>query len=158
MQRVIAFIGDPSVLDSFRTLLSGLTEFAVEEVAQQAEMIERADRAAIVVTDMPNGSGVEFLKEIEAGCGPCYSIPIIILTSPQNEQIAVQALRDVATSYVPIRFMGTELVPTIRSVTAVAGAQLDRSRVMECVTLWHNEFEISNDTSLIGPPVRYLQE
>ena len=159
MQNVIAFISDSTVLDSLNSALEPAKScFQIEVVSTQSELIRCLDRSSIVVTDLPTDIDLPFLQEIAATCAPKFSTPIIILTSSQNEHLAVKALREVATSYVPIRFIESELVPTLRTVSAASKAQQNRMRIMDSVTLWHNEFVLENDTSLVGPLVRYLQE
>ena len=111
-----------------------------------------------MLTDLPGETNVRDLEQIAASTIPCSAAPIIVLTSQQNEKLAVKALRDVAASYVPTRLIDSELVLTINNVNNVAQAHTNQMRVMECVTLWQTEFELASDTSLIGPLVRYLQE
>ena len=158
MQNVIAFVGDSVVLDSLKSILERETScYTLTSVDSKSELATKLGQPSILLTDLPPGTEVEFLREL-ANDATTRSTPIIILTSPSNEQLAVKALREIATSYVPVRFLESELVPTIRTVAAAAQAQQNRMRVMDSVTLWHNEFELENDTSLVGPLVRYLQE
>lgn len=159
MQNVIAFIGDPDVLTAALAALS-LPKHSPElvTVSEESELIERLNRGSLVLTDLPESSGMELLRSIVSHNAPKFSTPVVILTSARNEQLAVQALRDVATSYLPSRLIESELAHTVRNVFAVANAHQNRMRIMECVTHWHNEFVLENDNSLIGPLVRYLQE
>lgn len=159
MQNVIAFIGDPDVLAAALSALS-LPKHSPElvTVSKESELIERLNRGSLVLTDLPEPSGMDMLRSIVSHNAPKFSTPVVILTSARNEQLAVQALRDVATSYLPSRLIESELAHTVRNVFAVANAHQNRMRIMECVTHWHNEFVLENDNSLIGPLVRYLQE
>ncbi len=162
MQHVIAFVGESAVLDSIRESLANARRqtFALIEVESKEQLIEQlaTHRSAIVLTDLPGETNVRDLEQIAASTIPCSAAPIIVLTSQQNEKLAVKALRDVAASYVPTRLIDSELVLTINNVNNVAQAHTNQMRVMECVTLWQTEFELASDTSLIGPLVRYLQE
>ena len=161
MQHVIAFVGDRSVLEVLKETLSQTKQqLNVIHAASQEDAIaamQPLDRAAIVLTDLPNGTDIGSLETIASSNAP-RPTPIVVLTSQENEQLAVKALRAVAASYIPIRLMETELLPTMTTVLAMAKAQKNRMRVMESVTLWHSEFELENDSTLIGPLVRYLQE
>ena len=160
MQNVIQFVGDPAVLDSVeKTLADARQKFDVTRAADLEELLELVkDRpASIVLTDIPGETTVRDLEKVAAGSSP-QSSPIIVMTAAENEKLAVKALRDVAASYVPIRLLESELVLTINSVANVAKAHTNRMRVMECVKIWHNEFELCNDPSMIGPLVSYLQE
>ena len=162
MQHVIAFVGESAVLDSIRESLANARRqtFALIEVESKEQLIEQlaTHRSAIVLTDLPGETNVRDLEQIAASTIPCSAAPIIVLTSQQNEKLAVKALRDVAASYVPTRLIDSELVLTINNVNNVAQAHTNQMRVMECVTLWQTEFELASDTSLIRPLVRYLQE
>lgn len=159
MQNVIAFIGDPDVLDTALAALA-LPKHAPElvTVSTESELMERLDCGSLVLTDLPEPSGMKLLRAVVGHNAPKFSTPVVILTSARNEQLAVQALRGVATSYLPSRLIESELAQTVRNVFAVANAHQNRMRIMECVTHWHNEFVLENDNSLIGPLVRYLQE
>ena len=162
MQHVIAFVGESVVLDSIREALANARrqKFDLLVVENKEQLIEElaTHRSAIVLTDLPGETNVRDLEQIAASTIPCSAAPIIVLTSQQNEKLAVKALRDVAASYVPIRLIDSELVLTINNVNNVAQAHTNQMRVMECVSLWQTEFELASDTSLIGPLVRYLQE
>ena len=160
MQEVIQLVGDPAVLDFIEeTLASNRQKFDAIRASSLEELVEQVKLhpSAIVLTDIPGETSVRDLEKV-AACSPTQSSPIIVITAPENEKLAVKALRDVAASYVPTRFIESELVLTINNVANVAKAHTNRMRVMECVKLWHNEFELKNDPSMIGPLVSYLQE
>lgn len=159
MQNVIAYIGDPDALEAALSALS-LPKHAPEVVTveSEAELIEKIDRGSLVLTDLPEPSGMELLRSIVGHNTPKFSTPVVILTSTRNEQLAVRALRDVATSYLPSRLIESELFQTVRNVFSVANAHQNRMRIMECVEQWKTEFVLENDNALIGPLVRYLQE
>lgn len=160
MHQIIQFIGDPAVLNSVEEILaSNRQKFDTIQTSSLDELIEQVKLhpASMILTDIPGETTVRDLEKV-AACSKTQSSPIIVITAPENEKQAVKALRDVAASYVPTRFVESELVLTINSVANVAKAHTNRMRVMECVKLWHSEFELKNDPSMIGPLVSYLQE
>ena len=155
MEKVVVFVDDPAVMKSVVSSLASRPNYDVVEVATEADTINEIDDHSIVLTTLPTDS-IRFLQNTTSDS--VASAPVIVLTSAQNEQNAVRALRDGASSYCPIHLIDSELQGTIDSVLAVANARHNRSRIMECVTQWHNEFVLENDRSLISPLVRYFQE
>ena len=154
MEKVVVFVDDPAVLQSVISALSSRPNYEVAPASNEQEVLSELSQKSILLTNLPT-QGIGFLEQSDSAAN---SAPVIILTSQENEQQAVKALRSSATSYVPIRLIETELLGTIDSVLAVANAHQNRSRIMECVTQWHNEFVLENDRSLISPLVRYFQE
>jgi DNA-binding NarL/FixJ family response regulator/anti-sigma regulatory factor (Ser/Thr protein kinase) len=112
---------------------------------------------AAVLTDLgpADMTGLEFLEEVRA---QHPSVPVIVMTSPANEKMAVKALRTGAASYVPCRLLKTELAQTLQSVLTLASRQRDRSRIVACLKQTAAEFCLDSDRSLVAPLVRYLEE
>ena len=158
MEKVVVFVDDPAVSKSVIVALSSRPNYEVASVATELETVRAVGDHSLVVTNLPTASGLDFLHVATNDAASISSVPVIVLTSPKNEQAALKALRRGASSYVPVRLIETELLGTIEGVFAAASADQNRSRVMECVTRWHNEFVLENDRTLISPLVGYLQE
>ena len=80
------------------------------------------------------------------------------MTSMGTEDLAVQALRCGAASYVPKRSLSEELIETLQPVLEVSQRQRSQTRLMECLTQNDCRFELENDRALIAPLVGYLQD
>ena len=117
-----------------------------------------ADRLPdVVVADvvMPEIDGLELTEQVRAD----YPlIPVILMTSQGNEQLALRALRQGATSYVPKRLLADELVDTIRHVLDAASGKKNHSRVMHFLDETVLQFSLDNDCQLVTPLIGYLQE
>ena len=76
----------------------------------------------IIVTDlhMPNVDGLHLVQAVRR---EFPSVPVVLITGQGSEDLAVQALKAGAASYVPKRSLSAELVPTVMQVLALARAR-----------------------------------
>ncbi len=158
MRKVVVFVDELAVSQSVQEAMSARSDIDLRLVETEQAALSEIDGKTILLTNLPADTGLGFLRSVQTATQTGYSAPIIILTSTDNERMAVRALRDVATNYVPIRLIESELIGTIDSVFSVANAHQNRSRIMECITRWNSEFVLDNDRHLIPPLVRYFQE
>jgi CheY-like chemotaxis protein/anti-sigma regulatory factor (Ser/Thr protein kinase) len=111
----------------------------------------------LVLTDlqMPEMDGLALVAAIK---GDFPLTPVILMTAQGSEEIASEALRRGAASYVPKRKLGEDLIETVERV--LAGAREDRahSRLMHHLTDCEADFVIGNDLTLIRSLVSYLQQ
>lgn len=123
----------------------------------QALAIMKTDPPNIVLADlqMPEMNGLELVEEIKS---KYPLVPIIIFTAYGSEEIALQALKAGAASYVPKRIMASDLGGVLEAVLAAAEVDLRRHRVLQCLVRSEHEFCLTNDPSLIPPLVTMLQE
>ncbi len=159
MSRIL--VVDDSNVD--RRLAGGLLEKGVGvEVLYAAggrEALEQlaGSRPDLVVTDlqMPDMNGLELVGQIRAR----YPlVPVILMTGQGSEDIAVQALEQGASSYVPKKNLNRDLLDTVENVLAVARADRRTDRLMDCLRFNEAHFVLENDPSLIPPLVDLLQE
>ena len=152
---------DDSPVD--RRLVGGLLEsdadLQVEYAVHGADALEKMARSlpSLVVTDlmMPEMNGLELVAAVRER----YPlVPVILMTSKGSEEIAVQALQQGASSYVPKRSLAHSLLPTIYKVLAVSSQERHRTRLLGCITKSQYAFVLENDTILFRPLVTYLQE
>jgi CheY-like chemotaxis protein/anti-sigma regulatory factor (Ser/Thr protein kinase) len=141
------------------SLLERFGDLRVEYAADGAEALEKMAQSvpAVVLTDMimPEMNGLELVAAVRS---KYPSVPSILMTSLGNEQLAVQAMRQGAASYVPKRTLAHDLLPTVRSVLEVSQQEEISTRLMEYMTGMECRFVLDNDRSLISPLVGYLQE
>jgi CheY-like chemotaxis protein len=109
-----------------------------------------------VVTDlqMPGMNGLDLVLEVRLRHP---FVPVILMTAHGSEDLAVQALKRGAASYVPKRELADELVATVEEVLEAAKARQGHSRVMECITRTESHFLLDNDPTLIPPLVDFLK-
>ncbi|MEZ6141457.1 MAG: response regulator [Zavarzinella sp.] len=109
----------------------------------------------LLLTDMnlPGISGMDLIEEVSR---QYPKLPPILMTSQGNEDIAVDALRKGAVSYIPKRRLDIDLPPTIQSI--VGSSRLDRrhQQLMACCQQYENLFVIGNETHLIPAFISYV--
>ena len=134
-------------------------DLVVEYAVDGAEALVMMERALpdLVVTDlmMPRLNGLELVAAVR---DRFPLVPVILTTSRGSEEIAVQALKQGAASYVPKRVLAWELLDTIHGVLAVSCRERSHTRLMSCMTTTRSTFSLDNDCTLFGPLVAYLQE
>jgi CheY-like chemotaxis protein/anti-sigma regulatory factor (Ser/Thr protein kinase) len=111
----------------------------------------------IVLTDMdmPEINGLELVAVIRK----VYPlVPVVLMTARGSEELALQALRAGASSYVPKRQLNTELLDTVNQVYTAAREDRGRIRLMRRMTEQQVQFTIENDHELISSLVQYLKD
>lgn len=152
---------DDSAVD--RRLVGGLLQqggdMKVSYAADGLDALSSIERepADIVVSDvmMPEMDGLAFVAAMRV---KHPLVPVILMTSLGNEEMAVQALQAGAASYVPKRKLAQQLIDTVRKVAAIAGHQRGQMRLMDCILRSEYTFVLDNDYTLFRPLVSYLQE
>jgi len=152
---------DDSPVD--RCLAQGLLEtqsaWEVLEAAdgKQALAIVQKDSPDVVVSDlqMPEMNGLELVSAMREHN---LLIPVIIMTSHGNEEIAVRALREGAASYLPKRSLANELVEVVQRVIDVSHEDKAYARLLSHMECNDSRFELTNDLKLITSLVTYLRE
>src|SRR5262249_54131162 len=111
----------------------------------------------LVLTDMqmPEMDGLELVREVRARFP---LVPVILITAHGSEEIAVQALRSGAASYVPKQNLAGELVKTVESVLNLADSYRRRHHLRQRLTRMESQFALENDRALIPPLVAELTE
>jgi len=111
----------------------------------------------LVITDlqMPVMDGLQLVAKIREE----YPLmPVVLMTAQGSEEIAVEALRQGAASYVPKRHLSRDLAETVQLVLSASSTERGFSRLMHRMTRQECDFLIENDLLLIPSVVNYLQE
>lgn len=152
---------DDSQVD--RTLVGGLLKrsggLEVSYAANGAEALEQIEKSKpdVVVTDlqMPVRDGLELVTAIRVH----YSdIPVILMTAHGSETLAVDALEQGASSYVPKSQLNEKLVDTVDEVLAMARADRSYERLIRCLDRTELEFSLDNDAELTDPLIDLVQQ
>jgi DNA-binding response OmpR family regulator len=154
----IVLVVDDSPVD--RRLVAGLLskspniEVAYATDGEEALRIMEQRRPQMVVTDlvMPNMDGLELVAAVVER----YPlVPVILMTGRGSEQIAVDALKAGAASYVPKSALGSMLVETVENVLAMSHEEQTQTRLHEC--MMGCAFVLDNDATLISAMVKYVR-
>jgi CheY-like chemotaxis protein/anti-sigma regulatory factor (Ser/Thr protein kinase) len=115
------------------------------------------EKPEVVLTDMqmPDMTGLDLVLEVRANYP---ALPVILMTAHGSEELAVQALRSGAASYVPKRNLARDLRATIESVLEAAQAQRRHHRLLECLRQTEAHFELDNDPAMIPPLVGHMKD
>ena len=121
-------IVDDSAVD--RRLAGGLLEKHEWDVRYAAGGKEALAQLAgqlpdVVLTDlhMPELNGLELVAAVKKDYP---QVPVILMTAIGSEEVAAQALREGAASYVPKRRLAADLLPTLDRI--LAGSLDDRAQ------------------------------
>jgi CheY-like chemotaxis protein len=154
-------IVDDSAID--RRLAGGLLETQLGcTIVYAADGKEALQQLAVqlpdlVLTDlqMPEMNGLQLAAVVKA---EYPHLPVILMTAQGSEDIAAQALRQGAASYVPKRRLAQDLLPTVQRI--LAGSLEDRAhtQLMHYLETSESVFTLANDLDLIKALVAHLQE
>jgi CheY-like chemotaxis protein/anti-sigma regulatory factor (Ser/Thr protein kinase) len=152
---------DDSPLDRFLagSLLEAQTDLSAvyAEDGRQALEAMRSELPELVLTDlqMPEMNGLQL---VEAARRSYAFVPLILMTAHGSEDIAVQALRTGAASYVPKKNLAHDLVETVERVRTLARAGRNQQLVWERLVTSESHFTLSNDPAYLPPLVSHLQD
>ena len=149
----IVLIVDDSEVD--RQLMGGLLSKDVDwlvEFADNGEAALETMRVAtpnLVVTDllMPGMDGLELVRAVRSEFS---QVPVIVVTGQGSEELASNALRTGAASYVPKALLSDALLETVEQVLALGALDHQLDRLMRCTTNIRHKFQLDNDPRLIG--------
>lgn len=110
----------------------------------------------LVVTDlqMPGMSGLE-LVEVMRGNFP--SIPVVLTTGDGSEEVAADALRRGAASYVPKRHLQSTLAQVVRQVLLVSEASRSVQQLARYTVELTLDLSLVNDESIVPSVIARLE-
>ena len=158
---VTVLVVDDSAVD--RRLAGGLLEKRLDAKVTYAEDGRAAVAALqnelpdLVLTDlqMPEMNGLELVEHVRRRHP---FVPVVLMTAHGSEEIAMDALRRGAASYVPKRNLADDLASTVDNVLAVAHVDREQHRVLEFLTQTESQFLVENDQYLITPLVGHFEK
>jgi CheY-like chemotaxis protein/anti-sigma regulatory factor (Ser/Thr protein kinase) len=117
----------------------------------------RSDNPSLVVTDliMPEMDGLELVDAVK---GQLPELPVVLTTAQGSEDIAAEALRRGAASYVPKRSVELDLVSTVQRLLALVSAARSDSELVKFLTSNDLSYQLTNDDALIPRVIGQLQE
>jgi CheY-like chemotaxis protein len=111
----------------------------------------------LVVADlqMPEMDGLQLVTAVRFA----YPfVPVVLMTAQGSEDIAAEALRKGAASYVPKRKLAADLVPTVQRILLGSFEDRGHSQLMHYLESCDTVFVLGNDLALIKSLVHHLQE
>jgi CheY-like chemotaxis protein/anti-sigma regulatory factor (Ser/Thr protein kinase) len=158
---ITALVVDDSALD--RRLVGGLLENGLglrtldaTNGREALEVLER-ETPGVVLTDLQMQE-MDGLQLVQAMRDRHPLVPVILVTAYGNEDVAVQALRKGAASYVPKRNLARDLVDTVEKVLAAARVDRRRQRLLDSLAEADYHFVLENDPAIIPVLVSHFQE
>ncbi len=111
----------------------------------------------IVLTDMlmPEMDGLELVQTIRV---KYPRVPVILMTAHGSEDIAIQALRKGAASYVPKKSLARDLPETLDHILSATQTDRNNRRIVDSLMRYETHFVLQNDSNLIAPLVGYLED
>ena len=132
--------------------------FVVQPAADGLQAIAsiKDNMPMLVVTDlqMPEMNGLELVAALKE---TTPSLPVILTTSQGSEEIASQALKAGAASYVPKRELNDTLIPVLQQVMAVNKAAKAVPNVAKNAIESNITLEVTNDESQIPDIISRLE-
>jgi CheY-like chemotaxis protein/anti-sigma regulatory factor (Ser/Thr protein kinase) len=124
---------------------------------EEALQILERERPAVILTDvfMPRLDGLALVRRVRER-HPL--VPVVLMTAMGSEELALQALRAGASSYIPKRCLPTDLAAVLAQILAVARLDQERQKVLGRLRRRESEFVLDNDTSLVPAVIALLQE
>lgn len=98
----------------------------------------------ILLTDMhmPGRNGLELTERIRKFLP---DVPVVLMTSDGNEDLAVKALRKGASNYISKQWLARDLVPVIDGIATMLESRRSRSSVLSALTHAEATYTFGND-------------
>jgi len=154
-------IVDDSIVD--RRLVGGLLQrqgdFSLVYAVNGKDALEHLelDVPDVVLTDlhMPEMNGLELVEAVKSH----YPlVPVVLMTAQGSEELAVEALKRGAASYVTKRRLNEDLLATLEQVLAIATMDQGQTRLRNRIVRSETSFVLGNETALVQALVQQIRE
>jgi CheY-like chemotaxis protein/anti-sigma regulatory factor (Ser/Thr protein kinase) len=110
----------------------------------------------LVVTDlqMPEMDGLALLAAMRRDFP---NVPVILMTAAGSEELAIQALRQGAASYVPKRVLAGDLVPTVRRVLTTMQEERSQQTLRSRLVARQETYRVEPDLTVLMALSRHLR-
>lgn len=159
MPTVLVVDDSPSDRHLAGRLLQKETGLSVTFAGDGKEALDQIRREApdAVVTDlqMPESDGLELVAAVKRDFP---RLPVVLMTARGSEEIAVEALKKGAASYVPKAGLAMHLRDTVVRILSAAAADRIHSRLMHSLARCECRFVLENDAEMIDSLAAHVQE
>ena len=134
----------------------GTTLLFAENGREALDLLAR-DRPDAVLTDldMPEMNGLQLVR----AAGKAYpGLPVVLMTAKGSEEVAAEALRAGAASYVPKRNLKRELAGALGIVLDAVASRKSRQQVLGLMTRTESEFVLGYESTGPSALVGYCQD
>jgi CheY-like chemotaxis protein/anti-sigma regulatory factor (Ser/Thr protein kinase) len=157
----LLLVVDDSAMD--RRLVGGILEknpqwnviYATNGKEAMAEVERHIPDLVLTDMQMPVMNGFELVNAVK---DEYPLIPVVLMTAQGSEEIAVQALKQGAASYVPKRRLALELREIVERVLSASDVDRSESRLMHRVSQHRTTFVLETDSTLVPSVVNYIQQ
>jgi CheY-like chemotaxis protein len=117
----------------------------------------KAREPDLVLTDlqMPEMNGLQLVEEIVRSH---QTVPVILMTEYGNEDIATEALRIGAVSYIPKRRLQQDLFPTLGRVLGLSRSDFKNQNLLNCWVQSETSFVLGNNPELFPSLIGYFRD
>jgi CheY-like chemotaxis protein len=119
------------------------------------QMAQRLPDLVLADLQMPRMNGLELVAAVKS---EYPFVPVILMTAQGSEDIAAQALRRGAASYVPKRRLADDLPTTVQRILLGSFTDRGHSQLMHYLEKTESVFVLANDPGLIQALVHHVQE
>lgn len=132
-------------------------EVAYAENGEQALERIRELRPDAVVTDlhMPEMNGLELVERVRM---QYPDVPVILMTAHGSEDVAVLALEQGASSYVPKTQLNEKLCDTVEDMLAMVSAEKANTELLRCQQQAEYTYALPNSPELLDTFVNMIQQ
>ena len=138
-------------------LLRAVSGWSIEFAEDNQAAIERLTLIPpdVVLTDLYEPEiGLDLVRRVRQDF---EHVPVVLVTSPTSQKVAIEALKIGATSFTPSQNLHDDLVRTVRHVLDMS-RHLQHGKLKSCQPACHRKaFVLENDPGLIGPLIEHLQ-
>lgn len=157
----IVLVVDDSQVD--RRLVGGLLqrtgEFQIVYATNGKEALDcmELDVPDVVLTDlhMPEMNGLELVENVKQ---QYPLVPTVLMTAQGSEELAVEALKRGAASYVTKRRLAEDLISTLGQVLTSAATEQGQSRLRNRIVRSETNYVLNNDTTLVQSLVHQIRD
>ena len=158
---VSILVVDDSVTD--RTRISGLLNkngaWTVLTAVDGSDALSRLESSPVdlVLTDlqMPELDGLELVRQMKESHP---QIPVILMTGVGSEEIAVQAMKEGAASYVNKSSAAQKLEEDVERILASRVDAIAHSELLQCMQADEYRLSLTNDRVLMSATARFLRQ
>lgn len=134
-------------------------DWLVEVVSSAEEAIALMKEMAfdVIITDvlMSGLSGLDLLNHVHR---QPHRVPVIVISGQDDQQAAVDALRQGAASFVSKSELASRLSETVKQVLDSAKSEKSYQNLVQCAEELRFQFKLENDPGLIGALVSLVQQ
>lgn len=157
MSRILIVDDRSSVRHRIRESLSR-SDYEFSDANNGRDALEKMEQVGphLVVTDlqMPHIDGLELIS-VSRRRYP--HMPVVLITTCDNEEISREALHVGAASYVPLAALENRLAPTVERLLELAGENRSKRHLLKHLKKNNFAFQLGNDPTYVPHLISFMQ-